>query len=539
MVTAWLTLTLAPALLLVWHLTVARQIAGEIGLPLDDGWIHARFAQNLARGQGFSFNPGEPTSTTTSPLWTALLALGFRITGEPIFTGIAINYVLCLALLVVVYRLSLALTSNRWPSLCAAAAVALTPPLGWWALSGMEPPLYAVLALLGILLHISARGRNPMRDMLAAPVFGLAALVRPEMMLLFPLAIADRLISTREQPLGRRLQAVAIALPIYLLVVLPFFTYNHRVTGYYLPTSFYSKLQWSGLPGLLAGALVTPFQAILIYPLREIVEVFRVWFTDNCILAIMMFVGFGWMIARWSRKSDTPIATGSAQRSLLIPMLLVVQPLAWALASGYRPPSYQSQRYIADLNPLFVLLGVIGGWFITERIAFLRRPVMKGALLALVLAASLIRQSASVQTYATNVKNTNDMQVTIGRWLKANAPPDSLLAVNDIGAIGYISDMRVLDLQGLVTPEVLPLRSMQRQLDRTAPARMFDFIVSHRPDYLVIFPRWYPELDARRDLFTPVYVVELKDNITNGSNVMIVYRTIWAGRGEVSGHEDR
>jgi len=298
------------------------------------------------------------------------------------------------------------------------------------------------------------------------------------------------------------------------------------VTGYLLPTSYYSKLQWGGIAGMLAGAPVSPVLAVVLFPLRELGEVILLWLRDNCILGLTVFVGAGWMLQQW-RKPDA-----HARRSLLIPLLLVVQPIAWALAGGYRPPEYQSQRYLADLGPLFVLLGMAGLWVITERAPWLRRPSVRAALLAAVLIASLVRQPAGVRTYSTNVKNTTEMQVAIGRWLKANAPADSLLAVNDIGAIGFITQMHVLDLQGLVTPEVLPLREMRSRLDGTAPVKMFDYIVSRRPDYLVIFPQWYPELDQRRELFTPVYWVELRDNITNGADVMVVYRTIWAEQGK-------
>jgi hypothetical protein len=522
---AWLGLALLLAGLITCYLVAAKRTAGGLGLPLDDGWIHARFAQNLAHGYGFSFNPGEPTSTTTSPLWTLLLALGYRITGEHLFTSIAINYALSLALLALVYRLCLAFAPSRWLALSAALVTAVTAPLQWWALSGMEPLLYASLALLGILLHVRARGETLAREIPATVAFALAALARPEMLLLFPLAMVDRLLSMRERSAMLWLKELAVSAPIYALLIAPFFFHNLRVTGYLLPTSYYSKLQWryGGVSPLLAGAPVSAVSALIIYPLRELAEVVLVWLTDNCILGLTFLIGAGWMVWRWRKEA------AEEPRSLLIPMMLIVQPLAWAMVGGYRPPGYQSQRYLADLNPLFVLLGVVGGWLITERLPALRRAVPRAVLLAAVLAASLNRQAAGAQTYAMNVKNTNEMQVAIGRWLKANAPPDSLLAVNDIGAIGCITNMRVLDLQGLVTPEVLSLRDMRSQMNGTAPVKMFEFIVSHKPGYLVIFPQWYPELDQRRDLFAPVYWVQLTDNITNGADVMVVYRTIWAG----------
>jgi len=177
---------------------------------------------------------------------------------------------------------------------------------------------------------------------------------------------------------------------------------------------------------------------------------------------------------------------------------------------------------------LFLLMGLVGGWWIVERVSPLRARPARVVLAAAVLAASLARQPASAATYALNVKNITEMQVTIGRWLRGHAPRGALLALNDVGAIAVITDDPVLDLQGLVTPQVLALRSLKRQAEGTAPALLSQYVFERRPDYVVIFPVWYPEMDARRDLLTPVFGVQLSDNITSGRPVMVVYQTVWA-----------
>ncbi|MFH1689396.1 MAG: hypothetical protein ABIE42_04060 [Candidatus Eisenbacteria bacterium] len=58
--------------------------AGTCGFPLDDSWIHAQFARNIALSNGFSYNPGVPVSGSTAPLWTLLTAVGYLITGDPV-----------------------------------------------------------------------------------------------------------------------------------------------------------------------------------------------------------------------------------------------------------------------------------------------------------------------------------------------------------------------------------------------------------------------------------------------------------------------
>ncbi len=71
------------ALVLVAALFIFRElsVAGKLGFPLDDAWIHLNFARNFSRGLGFCFNPGEPVAGSTGPLWTALLGLLLSLFG--------------------------------------------------------------------------------------------------------------------------------------------------------------------------------------------------------------------------------------------------------------------------------------------------------------------------------------------------------------------------------------------------------------------------------------------------------------------------
>jgi hypothetical protein len=550
LIITYVILPLLLACLMAYYLSLARAAAGEIGFPLDDSWIHARFAENLAGGRGFSFNPvrfaqggpDQPTSTTTAALWTITYAGAYRLTHEFLFTAFVLNWLFCGLLCVAVYHLALTMHPSRWAAAAAAALVALTVPLPWWALSGMEPPLYAFLAVLGILLHVRLRradGVRPVRfahgrALLPTVVFALAGLARPECLLLFPLSCIDRLAMARwpalseangadKDPrwLARWLKELVLHTPVFVLLIAPVFIYNLRATGLPLPSSYYSKLQRLGIPGALAGARGADLPgALLRAPFSELWDLVIVWAGDNLVLILPFFVGLVWLVSQ-ARLPD------SRHRSLLIPMVLVVQPVLWALLAGYRPAGFQSQRYLANLNPLFVLLGVMGGVWIVGRIALLRAWPFRLALVAAALIASIARQPDAAHTYMLNVKNITEMQVTIGRWLRDHAPKGTLLALNDVGAIAVITGDPVLDLQGLVTPEILPLRSLKQIDAGAAPRLVFQFLEQRRPDYLAIFPRWYPELATRGDLFTPVFGVSLPDNITCGDETMVVYRARW------------
>jgi hypothetical protein len=75
----------------------------------------------------------------------------------------------------------------------------------------------------------------------------------------------------------------------------------------------------------------------------------------------------------------------------------------------------------------------------------------------------------------------------------------------------------VIDLMGLVTPDILPFR-------REGEEEVVRYVVDRCPDYVVVFPTWFPRLTARRDLLTPVAAVRLERNLVAGGDEMVVYR---------------
>jgi hypothetical protein len=89
--------------------------------------------------------------------------------------------------------------------------------------------------------------------------------------------------------------------------------------------------------------------------------------------------------------------------------------------------------------------------------------------------------------------------------------------LNDIGAIAFMSRYPVIDLMGLVTPDVIPYR-------RQGEAGVLRYVTERCPDHVIVFPAWFPLLSARRDLLEPIYSVRLARNEVAGAPEMVVYR---------------
>ncbi len=516
--------------LMLYYLLLSRQVVGEFGLPLDDGWIHARFAQNLAAGHGFSFNPGEPTSTTTGPLWTLLLGFAYRITGEHLFTAAALNWVICVLAALTAASLAQTLIPGKGFGALVALVVAVTVPLPWLALSGMEPPLFMWLTLLGILLHVRLRGARWPGAAAPTVVLALAALARPEGILLFPLAMLDRLaVATREGRGGDGVSAWAKQLAAHSVVlaaiVVPLFIYNYQVIGRPLPSSYYIKsMNYGPVMALAAEDDSWLAHALLVAPLKEFGSLLLMWAQNNLALIVPFLFGIFWLV----RSRGATARPGHS--SHLIMLVLIVQPLAQAVSTNFhRAPDFQGQRYAANLGPLYLIVGMAGTWWLLRRVpARLRRAALPAAL-ALVLTASLARQPGFARLYAHNVSDITEMQVTMGRWVRDNLPDDSYICLNDVGAIAVITGCRVLDTQGLVSPEILACLTIESARKGTWPAYWHRVLSAEEPDYMVVVSAAdkVPKAGQSPLFAEQLHMISNEDNITSSGPIIAAYRTAW------------
>jgi len=145
-----LLVALAALLPLLLLLLQERRIAGAIGFPLDDSWIHLQFARNLIEGAGFSYNPGQPVAGSTAPLWTVLLAGGALVAGPSLVTAKVMGVALTIGGALATQWAALEWGASRATALGAGVGFTWAGPLAWGSLSGMEVPLAALLVALAL-----------------------------------------------------------------------------------------------------------------------------------------------------------------------------------------------------------------------------------------------------------------------------------------------------------------------------------------------------------------------------------------------------
>jgi 4-amino-4-deoxy-L-arabinose transferase-like glycosyltransferase len=495
-----------------WLLAEVARLKGGLGFPLDDSWIHLQFARNLAHGAGLSYNPGDLVTGSTAPLWTALLAVLFLLPGSVLAWTQLLGVLLYLAGIDATWRLSRELGSSPALAALASALTLATSWLVWSALSGMEIPLFILLSLWGMILHLRERA-DRRRPPLSLAVLAVGVLARPEGVLLLLLAFLDRLLACEDDPSGttrwRRpsFRVLLTGAGLAACAVAGSFLFYGWAGGSVVPTTYAAK----------GGGEVRH----LLPDFRYLSNVLGLFFRPQPWATLLAGGGAATLAGRLGTPRD---------RGLLPALWLFGMPLAYSLLTpGPTKMLGNFGRYYFPLFPVLIVLAVLA----LEPLLLARLPLSRPLRIALSVlgAAALLAPTVAVlvqgeRLYVQSVANVQESDVAVAGWLAAHVPPDAVLAVNDIGAIKYLLPNRIVDLASIATPEI------GREVSRAAaagtpwPDAMMAAVERRHPDYVVIFPSWFPTL-ARDPRFRAVYTLPIQNNITMGGNEIVVYATPW------------
>lgn len=427
------------------------------GYLTDDTYIHLQYATHLAHGHGLVFNLGERVYGCTSPLWVALIADGIALGWDPLVTAKLLGALATLAS--VLLFMQLMRRTVRTPALRAFATVAWAGH-AWmlrWSVSGMETPLAVALVLAGFVAFTEGKmwGSRPVRT---GMLWALAALTRPEAVFLLVLWGVFLVVDTNSRPGLRRLVfgllPPAVIYGAWLLFARLYF-------GTFWPETLSAKA---------AGGVGLAYELGNLWRQAEIVGA-----TDGA-LAVMLLVALA--LGGWRR-----FAGGVRAQDLLPWVWVIAVPLLY-VARGVPVLS----RYLLPLLPVLAWLAwsTAEEWWLggSPAPARARRALVFGAaLMGVVLAQDFAVYRGAVLPHVLSFsRGFQHSLVRWGKWFGENAPEGSSIAAPDIGAIGYFSHHRVIDLAGLVTPAMVPLLERAPQED---VVRRLGFASFARPEFLV------------------------------------------------------
>jgi hypothetical protein len=477
-VDSWVGIAVAALAAVLFYLIVSAR-GYSLGFPLDDSWIHLTYARNIAEHGEWSFRLGERSAGSTSPLWTALLSLGFLLNLAPYVWTYLLGWAVLTLLAIYAESLSRRIVpsySSRipWVGLFFVFAWHLT----WAAVSGMETLLHGliILAVLGALISGSRRYLG------LGLLTGLSVWVRPDGVTLLGPLIFVALLSEKTGYLRR--EALWKTLIGFGSLFLPYVLFNLALSGNPMPNTFYAKQAEYGAfwhSKSMAERIGDYLWPILASPFIVLVPAALMWLSQR-------FTARNW--------------------GALASLIWVIGYIGIYFVSL---PAYQHGRYIIPAFPVVYLWGILG--FLEFITSFKGSRLLVQLWQVLVIVLSLAFTWIGARQNAHDVFWVQSEMVGTARWIRQNIPADARLAVHDIGALGYYVQNPLVDMAGLLTPDVVPFIRDE--------ARLAQYLDSKSVDYLITFPSFYPQLTSQRE---PLFEPALKLETENFPERMQIYR---------------
>lgn len=401
----------------------------------DDFYIHLQYVKNLIELNSWSFSGLLPSYGTTSPLWVITLFIFGKIGINLILTAKLLSVLCSLVIfwIVLIKRekytnknlfliLIISLAFNHWGRLSAG--------------SGMEATFAAFIFFVIILFLMNKEIVN--KNIIIMGILNAALImIRPEFVYVPFLIFIYYVFKTR-----KKIIVPSIFLACFFLILIPWILYSFHNFNAIIPTTVAVK-----------SLNINPSFESFCYSFSK---VFIFYFSSNAIeFVILIFIS----LHEIRNHKNKNIKLENILIVFLIFGLIFIYLINGAtngeiISYRYGFPIIPSLLYFSytylDNNPSFR----INKYFNRKKyiIAIIGVIILSNSFLTVWHFPSLIKS----YNYVENVL------VKYGTYLKKNANPNDVVACYDIGAVGFYSQIKVLDLIGLVTPETIKFKDVER-----------------------------------------------------------------------------
>jgi len=332
-------------------------------------------------------------------------------------------------------------------------------------------------------------------------VAGLTMLTRPEGIVLAALCGGALLVAHPRRSVREMAVWLAVAAMACLAVMLPYFALNLQLAGGLLPSTNAAKR------AEYAAHFAWSFPARLLHVLTPLAAAASILLLPGAVL-------YTWIQGRALRKKREA--------------WLLLVPVGWALVlpllyAAWLPVNYHYGRYLIPALPAFLVCGVVGTSWLLERAAnhSLGRPLTRVLVVSAAVVMALFALVVGPGVYQRGVSIINEEMVAQADWIAAHLPPGELLAVHDIGAIGFFAPRLILDTAGLITPEVVPILHDKEGL--------YALFAARGARYFMGFDDQTPGGDPADPRLCPIRRSDGTASIEAGGSHMTIYRLAFDG----------
>jgi len=431
----------------------------------DDAYISLRYAYNFITGKGLVWNPGELVEGYTNFLQILFVSclgmIGVDLVHASRIINAAAFLIMCTMFAAHLRRHSTlsGMGSGKVLFLISITLVMNTFPMISWNFGGLEGPLFTLFCTCGILFFVEylAKTTTGITLFRSSVCFALASVTRPDGILLYAVSVVFLLWAIRYKAGQRSTPLLQFGLPFICIwlshMIWRFFYYGEifPLTYYVKASDFHTFKLKSGLDYVLSYASSPPFVFIM--------------------LALAL------MFAAYRRRFD---------RRMAYLLTAIVAYLVYVIIIG--GDQMYSFRHILPVIPSSILLLYLA--IKTPLGNFLERNALLSALCVFFL---ILLQPFWHGTDARKMSSEDYVGTTVGKYIAANWPQGSLIALNTAGSTPYYAPHhRFIDMLGLNDIHIAKRKTDTIRLRwQMIPGHMKGdgkYVLSRKPDYIIVGP---------------------------------------------------
>ncbi|MBI4786345.1 MAG: hypothetical protein HY782_04785 [Chloroflexi bacterium] len=489
------------------------------GDAVDDAYISFRYAQNAILGYGLVFNPGERVEGFTNFLWTALM-IPLEGAGMDVGRGsMVLGVLFALAIMWLVVRFAKIVDAPPSVGMLAVLLLAVDGSFTLWAISGLETAMFAFLIFAGAVLYareqiwdaspskegaergwtrrkntknprLSALVRVPITFPFSGIFFALAAMTRPEGLMVFAITVAHqaawRVLAERRLFTFRDLARIFAFSAFFA----PYWLGRWWYYASFLPNSFYAKVSAAGPAAQLTRGW---------NHLSQFVNVHLGW-----IVVVPPLFALAASVRNFFAHTPTrphslpPLPLSRAPRAFWMSYLAAIL-VPYAAYIVYVGGDWSVGRFFVPLLAPFYLLfstGLVDLWkWAVDKWSNHARPraAWLGITASIVFAGLVFGFSSWNGEYGIFIRGFDAGTATaaraaMGKWLRTSAPRGTVIAVDAAGQVPYFSGLPAIDMFGINDLHIG--RMTVSTLGQGTPGHeKFDlgYVIGRTPTYVIIY----------------------------------------------------
>lgn len=417
----------------------------------DDQFILYRYIENISSGNGFVYNIDERILGSTTPLFTLLASLlvfllkGFYLPDIVAFLNI---FLISLSTIFLYKIVNLFVPKNT----TIFAVLLFVLNMAKIVSEGMESTLF-ILTSLAFLWFLFEK-----RFYVSSVLIGLLFLIRPDALLI---ALPTLIYWYREVGF----KATAKFVFVSVLTVLPWLVFATIYFGSFIPQSLLAKLDTANIVNQ------SSFQAFKVQ-LASLSRIYwgKIFDPENIKLQVLLNLTPIFVFACVGLKRMVN------KNFWILPFIPIVYFVSFGLSNPIMFPWYFTQ-----METFWLIISFVGFVFLLEKIKI---PFLKIIFIVFLAVGPIFYYSNFLITNNTGSKKG---LFEISEFLKQNTKSGERVGVNNIGIIGFVSKLKIVDFFGLTNDfasKFYPLSSIcrDRNIQYQVPPNLIEFA---RPEWVV------------------------------------------------------